>query len=312
MNAQTEQRSNRNTIPTRFLLVFSGCLVAALLLVLSSDSSAPLQVAQAAQVEVALREAPVAAAAPALLAQAEGKSGTLKGTISYEGTVPERRVVHKMGDNVKDAPVCSAADLLADDFVVDKDSKGIAHIFVFLRKAPAGSRVPPPPAEPLVFDQQACRFIPHTLTVQTGRTLLLKNGDAILHNTHISPIKNNGFNQAIGANDRTGVSFKYSKPENLPTEVKCDVHTWMKAYHLVLDHPWMAVTDEQGQFQIDALPAGKHEFFVWHEKVGYLNRKLNVEIKPGETKDIKLSYGEKNFMAFDGPRPKSVAIRTEP
>ena len=44
----------------------------------------------------------------------------------------------------------------------------------------------------------------------------------------------------------------------------------MSGVVFVQDHPYMAVTDEDGKFEIKNLPAGKHTFKVWHEKVGYL------------------------------------------
>ena len=37
---------------------------------------------------------------------------------------------------------------------------------------------------------------------------------------------------------------------------KCDVHGWMNAYVGVLDHPFFAVTDEDGKFELKGLPPG--------------------------------------------------------
>ena len=46
--------------------------------------------------------------------------------------------------------------------------------------------------------------------------------------------------------------------------------------------PRAAVTDAKGNFSIDKLPAGKHEFRIWHEKVGYIERKYSVTVKAGD------------------------------
>ncbi|MFN8854847.1 MAG: carboxypeptidase-like regulatory domain-containing protein, partial [Planctomycetaceae bacterium] len=78
--------------------------------------------------------------------------------------------------------------------------------------------------------------------------------------------------------------------------------------HLILDHPFMAVSDANGKFEIEGLPAGKHEFTVWHEKKGYLDKKLVVEVKAGESKSVDLKYGAKQFATFEGPKPKSVVV----
>jgi hypothetical protein len=59
---------------------------------------------------------------------------------------------------------------------------------------------------------------------------------------------------------------------------------------LVVDHPFAAVTDERGAFEIPDLPAGRYNFRVWHERVGLLDKQLAVEIKPGQTLRTMLSY----------------------
>ena len=70
--------------------------------------------------------------------------------------------------------------------------------------------------------------------------------------------------------------------ESLPMGVSSDLHAWMKAYWLVLDHPYAAITDKQGRFVIENMPPGKHIFRVWHERVGLIERKLEVSIEPGQ------------------------------
>jgi len=38
-----------------------------------------------------------------------------------------------------------------------------------------------------------------------------------------------------------------------------------------------------------------YQFKVWHEAVGYLERKLELEIKAGETTEAKLVYPAERF-----------------
>ena len=44
----------------------------------------------------------------------------------------------------------------------------------------------------------------------------------------------------------------------------------MKAHLLVRDNPYMAITGDDGSFEIANIPAGEHEFILWHESVGNL------------------------------------------
>ena len=69
--------------------------------------------------------------------------------------------------------------------------------------------------------------------------------------------------------------------------VKCDLHPHMRAYWLILDHPFAAITDAKGRFEIKGLPAGNHEFRVWHERVGYVDRKFKVTITDGKTTTLE-------------------------
>src|SRR5215217_4053790 len=63
--------------------------------------------------------------------------GTLKGQFILKGAVPEPTLIVKKGDpNTKDPEVCAVTDLYDDELVVDKDTKGIANIFVYLNAAP--------------------------------------------------------------------------------------------------------------------------------------------------------------------------------
>ena len=230
----------------------------------------------------------------------EPGTGSFKGVVTFKGKPPAAKTIVKKGDpNVKDPAVCAAADLVSDEFVVkEKADNGVANIVIYLKKAPDRYKAGPIPEEPAVFDQQGCRFIPRVLAVRCNQKILLKSNDPVPHNTNITPVRNTGFNQLIQPNNRDGVEFKYAKPESLPIPVKCDLHPWMKAHHLPLEHPFFAVTDENGKFEIKGLPPGKHMFTVWGETAGYvkgLNNKLEIEIKADKVTEQTLSFTAADF-----------------
>jgi hypothetical protein len=68
---------------------------------------------------------------------------------------------------------------------------------------------------------------------------------------------------------------------------KCDVHGWMNAYVGVLDHPFFAVTDADGKFDIKGLPPGTYTIEAWHEKGGTVTQ--SVTIGNSESKDINFT-----------------------
>jgi hypothetical protein len=223
-------------------------------------------------------------------AAAQDGYGKVTGRFVFDGDVPEpRKLVAKGDPNVKDPQVCAAQDLLANDLVVDADSRGIANIFLYLRSVKPGDIHPDlrRSAEKQVeFDQKNCEFLPHALLVRTDQEVVVKSDDPVPHNTHTYPIRNKAENFVVRPNDRVGQAISHSVAEILPIEVKCDFHPHMKAYWLIVDHPYAAVTDAKGEFTIDKLPAGTHEFRVWHERVGYVERSLKVEVEPDGTTDL--------------------------
>ncbi|MFO1022614.1 MAG: carboxypeptidase regulatory-like domain-containing protein [Planctomycetales bacterium] len=213
------------------------------------------------------------------------ETGTISGQIVLDGDVPEMPPLVKKGDaTAKDPAVCAAADVPDDALVVNPKNKGIANVFVFLGKAPKDmpAALKKSKDKEVVFDQKGCRFLPHALMVRTDQTVLVKSSDSVSHNTHTFPLRNSATNTTINPNDQTGVPFKMPSMERVPVQVKCDIHPWMKAYWLVLDHPYGAVTDEDGKFKIEGLPEGKHEFMIWQEKPGFINRKYEVTVKAGD------------------------------
>src|SRR5207248_1886685 len=62
--------------------------------------------------------------------------------------------------------------------------------------------------------------------------------------------------------------------ERRPMALACDIHPWMKGYMMVFNHPFFAVTKEDGLFEITGVPAGAQNLVVWQEKVGYVTKGL--------------------------------------
>ena len=211
--------------------------------------------------------------------KAGGDWGDVVGQFVLDGTAPE---VPKL-QNGKEA-MC-AKEIPSDELLIGKDN-GLANVFIYISPAKK-PKVHPDLVEPkekeVVVDQKGCRFTPHAIFARTGQTVLIKSMDDFNHNTRTAPIKNDPMNLIVGPKSRDGLPWKLKLAESLPTQIKCDIHPWMTAWCLILDHPYGAVSDADGKFKLTSVPAGDHEFRVWHEfgSGRYLEKAYKVSVKPG-------------------------------
>lgn len=213
--------------------------------------------------------------------------GTISGRIVVTGQIPEREILFRKGTAAKDAEVCSAQDVYANDLLIDPETRGLANCYVYLYKAP--ERVNEKfvdSTSTVYFDSKNCRFYPHVMVVQVGQTIEILNSDPIALNPRTdssSPDMSLGALVAAHTGRGQGVPVRALEKSRLPISVKCDYHRHMQAYWLIVDHPYATLTNEKGEFTIPGLPVGDHEFRVWHERCGWVERNFNVTVAKGES-----------------------------
>lgn len=220
---------------------------------------------------------------------AQGKTGSISGKVLLLDAVPEPVFLVMKGDQaVKDAKVCAAQNVFSEKLVVDSESKGIANVFVFMRKAPTGYKLPKEAEVPkLTLDQKGCQFLPHAMIVQTNQQVHVISNDDCIHNFRTNPLRGMAVNELMGPNDKVGATIKFDGAEPLPMKVGCDIHQFMEGWWLVIDHPFAALTDAKGEFKIENVPAGEHEFRIWQEQAGYVEKSIMIKVKAGENTELK-------------------------
>jgi len=171
-----------------------------------------------------------------------------------------------------------------EDLVV---GAGGALKYVFVRVA-AGveGRHFAPPVEPVRLDQRGCTYVPHVVGLQVGQQLLLVNSDSTLHNVHTISQANKPFNFGMSVEGQKAPRY-FATPEVM-VKAKCDVHPWMSAYIGVVEHPFFAVTGDDGVFVIKGLPAGEYTIEAWTETLG--TQRQTVRLSDGESKEMTFTF----------------------
>jgi hypothetical protein len=137
-----------------------------------------------------------------------------------------------------------------------------------------------------VLDNSRCSFVPRVQTLLVGQALELRNSDPILHAAHARlNFRETLFNFGLPVWRR--VYHEFQVPGLVV--IDCDVlHTWMRAYIVVTEHPYATVTDAQGRFTLDQVPAGRYTLRLWHERLG--TQTTPVFLVAEQTVSLKLVY----------------------
>lgn len=196
--------------------------------------------------------------------------GDIKGRIVWgDKDIPEQKPFAEKDITNDKAHCLSKGALLKEDWVVNKKNKGLKWTFVWLEPKDKEKSLPIHPdlkevsKKEAVMDQPCCMFVPRALGMRQGQILLAKNSSPVPHNFNYTDGDGNGKNFVIPR--RGAVPVKNLKADPYPITVNCNIHGWMKAWIRVFDHPYFAVTDENGAFAIPKAPAGDYQLMIWHE-----------------------------------------------
>jgi len=207
-------------------------------------------------------------------------AGKVAGKVTLEGTPPSPEPIQMAAD-----PNCARmhSTPVTTEFVVVGEGGALANSFVYLKSGVQGDF--PPPADPVVLDQQGCTYHPHVMGIQVGQPLEIVNSDETLHNIHAMPKGNKEFN--IGQPVKGLKTQRTFDAPEVMVPFKCDVHKWMNSYAGVLEHPFFAVTGADGTFTIDGVPPGTYTVEVWHERLG--TKEMSVTVAEKATAEANFS-----------------------
>lgn len=236
---------------------------------------------------IRLLSALTAAVLGCVVAQADDKKwATIKGQIVLpaDKAVPEAKEINVTADKEH---CLSKGALKSDELIVNPKNKGVKNVWVYLKPAEGdafdAAAIHPDlakakPAEHTV-DQPVCSFVPRIVLARAGDSLVVKNSSPVPHNIKFAS-DNLEFNQTLAA----GGSYKAEKAleaQKNPATFACNIHPWMSGRVVIFDHPYYALTDADGKFEIKNAPEGKFRIFYRHEN-GYHKGKEGAKGFPVE------------------------------
>ncbi len=127
--------------------------------------------------------------------------------------------------------------------------------------------------------QKDLTFIPSLLPVRVGSKVEFPNLDDLYHNIFsYSPAKR--FDLGRYRPDERPIPTQVFDKQGLVI-LRCDIHEHMRGLILVLNTPYFVMTDTNGHFRLDGLPAGHYTLKAWIDS--RTTREKPVELKNGET-----------------------------
>jgi len=240
-------------------------------------------------------------------------SGTLTGKVTYTGAPPnedkansELLIQMEKTDKAHCVDQATPAERMQQQWVISKDG-GVANVFVWIQPVDNNHYFKVDKSkktweDKVVLDQPHCAFVPHALVMftqyydpeskkkdkkeKTGQVLLVKNSADINHNTNTGEE-----NQIIPSKGEK--EFKVTEV-NKDLPIKCNIHGWMTGHIWSFEHPYAAVTKEDGTYEIKNVPVGATvRVIAWHEADGFIGDKKGKEVKLEEKTAENFSLGGK-------------------
>lgn len=220
---------------------------------------------------------------------AAASAGTITGNVRAEGKTDAM-------DGATDGATDGAYASRKYKFVEKVDYPAM-HDFVVYVEGSFGTNSEPPTNSMQVttvkVSQDHAMFSPHILPVMVGTWVEWPNNDDIYHNVFsMSDAKSFDLGLYKGKDPDKRVLF--DKPGRV--DVFCSIHKDMNCVVLVLENPYFASTDENGNYKIPGVPPGTYKLKAWHERLPADEREITVPTN-GEVK-VDFVLGIKNLPQY--------------
>ncbi len=228
--------------------------------------------------------------------------GRIAGTVEFDGAFPADTLIQLTSNQTG----CGQS---VTDHRVERSGNRVAGVAVWLTDIREGKSLPI--ERRFELENEDCVMIPRVQTVTMGGTLNVINANVAMHSNRIVDVAT-GELQALAPFNDNGQVVPFDRLLTKPAEleVTCELHPWMKAYVLVLDHPYFAMTDKAGDFSIDGVPAGTYNLRAWHPVLGLVDQ--TVTVGGGGVAAVAMKLPGEGAPAIPTPQSQPESVRAVP
>lgn len=194
---------------------------------------------------------------------------TVRGQIVFDGEQPPSPAIIARPNGL--APVT------VPSWVVNSRNKGVKNVFVWLAvdDVDRGIHMQPelihptlrkPPAATVRITIDQMLFTPSSFACRSGQSFSFENTSAEVTNLRSQSLDVD--TNVVVPVDKT-FELPILKAEKVPLILSSNIHPWMRGVIRVFDHPYYAVTDDDGKFEMPLVPVGPLRIYVWHHEYGY-------------------------------------------
>lgn len=216
--------------------------------------------------------------------------GSLGGSVRLMGKVPKARSFHLVH-----APNIEFCSRISDgqghrilyDFEVS-NAGALKDTVIAIQGVSKGKSFPRQMQKVVLNRCQASKYV---IGYKNGEDILLENTDPIKHEIAVYEVngvyKFQTTNKSVVAH-RTQVRSTFMKPNSHEMILKCNLHPFLQTRGFMVENPYYAVSDEEGRFLIEDIPAGTYEVWAWHPFVP--TQKGTITIEPGKEAEINFTF----------------------
>lgn len=207
---------------------------------------------------------------------AVGQGGTVSGMVISNTGVRARLQPPRAG-----YPGC---DSLGSAIATERGDGEPGNTLVWLADVRQGK--PLPRSRLYAIENKGCELEPMMQGAIAGGTLNVKNSDRTQHRTRFldAGSSTRAVVRQTDAGQVVPLADVLAHPGTI--QIRCDFHPWTRAWMMVFDHPYFGLTERDGSFRIDSIPAGRYRLVAWHASLG--RSEQDVDIKPGGGASVKV------------------------